>query len=651
MNDGSRSKLRRVHSEPFLDEQGHLHSGENWRKFVYTPLDVQKKEIRLLHILSGSDIDEDPECEVSVRLIDERPYMAISYVWGDPDDFCHVFLNGYRVKVTRSAHTVLKHIRRHGMVCTWWIDALCINQADTQERNNQVRLMKDIYSVSAMTCLWLADLGKADAKAYHVLKKMAQCADHTIWNRDWTPGPERAVTLDQWKCLESFFTNPFWRRVWIVHECALGAQRSKITAHLGILTLSYRELILVEAYVQRFGSPVVKDDWLPDDEFQAPFRTSLLTIAMRAFNVAVYWWHFGDNPFSDLQAGQLTAVSIDLQATDPRDRIYGLLSLYPVELDIQPRYENTVEQVYFDAMFEFLRHGPSLKLLMLCGNKQFQPNGVVPSWVVDWRNRPAINRRRRLWSNSFFASGGLSAPIRRADLRLAVRVCRLFRVDSHTSVSLQPPRSLDTGVIPRIINMLAHCSQIYSKTATALANNAPAYTTARLEADFRRTLFLDVAHNFADTGWRRLTTNATLPCKASRVFNQLGAMLTTGPDTDAVQRIFESSDSVVLEMEFWRKELKDKLKEHKLYINPSRKLCVLPEETQEGDEVVVICGACVPFVLRPVLTDAGPSYRLVGAAYVHDMMDGEAVMDSPKRMSTGDPDPWDGAFLEKVWLV
>lgn len=53
--------------------------------------------------------------------------------------------------------------------------------------------------------------------------------------------------------------------------------------------------------------------------------------------------------------------------------------------------------------------------------------------------------------------------------------------------------------------------------------------------------------------------------------------------------------------------------------------CLTRVEVQEGDEIVVLVGADMPFLVRP--TPAG-AYRLLGEVYVHDIMHGELVRDA-----------------------
>src|SRR6202012_1162820 len=73
-----------------------------------------------------------------------------------------ILLDEMPVQVTTNLLAVLRRIRRrywdfrsHGDYV--WIDALCINQADTEEKNSQVSMMREIYRQADLLCIWLGD--------------------------------------------------------------------------------------------------------------------------------------------------------------------------------------------------------------------------------------------------------------------------------------------------------------------------------------------------------------------------------------------------------------------------------------------------------------------------------------------------------------
>jgi hypothetical protein len=70
-------------------------------------------------------------------------FTVMSYTWGDPTTRNKIEINSHAFKTTDSVYEMLLQ-REHGI---WlWIDALCINQADFDERALQVRLMGQIYT-------------------------------------------------------------------------------------------------------------------------------------------------------------------------------------------------------------------------------------------------------------------------------------------------------------------------------------------------------------------------------------------------------------------------------------------------------------------------------------------------------------------------
>lgn len=75
-------------------------------------------------------------------------YVALSYRWSDPNNTREIFINRKPVHVTENLECALRVLRnklpmRIGV--RLWVDAICINQQDLEERNLQVERMQDIY--------------------------------------------------------------------------------------------------------------------------------------------------------------------------------------------------------------------------------------------------------------------------------------------------------------------------------------------------------------------------------------------------------------------------------------------------------------------------------------------------------------------------
>jgi hypothetical protein len=132
---------------------------------LYKPLPEKKQTIRLLRLLPNA-FNRDIECELLERPIAEarNRYIALSYTWGNVNATKQVLItcNGVRVPISENLYTILRRLRHPLRNANVWVDALCINQADTSERTHQVGLMGDIYRNSRETVIWLGELTPKD---------------------------------------------------------------------------------------------------------------------------------------------------------------------------------------------------------------------------------------------------------------------------------------------------------------------------------------------------------------------------------------------------------------------------------------------------------------------------------------------------------
>ena len=107
----------------------------------YRPLDPSKTEIRLIELFprttnTSTQRERAPRCNlIHASLDDKLDYVALSYTWGDPRDTEIITVGHSSVSVTRNLHSALEHLQYGKMVRVLWIDALCINQSDNEEKS------------------------------------------------------------------------------------------------------------------------------------------------------------------------------------------------------------------------------------------------------------------------------------------------------------------------------------------------------------------------------------------------------------------------------------------------------------------------------------------------------------------------------------
>ena len=168
------------------------------------------------------------ECRLEhANLGRSRPYEALSYVWGEPKFTRELILDGRSIHVTPNLETALRHLRLSHEERVLWIDAICVDQTNVDERRVQVGHMRKIYSHCSRDLCWLGPEDESVIRGIHILKKLDgfRLADieSLAWKRadsQYTP-PKTWWTPNEkdWSALGKLLQRlPIWERVWIVQE-------------------------------------------------------------------------------------------------------------------------------------------------------------------------------------------------------------------------------------------------------------------------------------------------------------------------------------------------------------------------------------------------------------------------------------------------
>ena len=133
--------------------------------YQYTRIPEASDIIRLFRLLPNDDEKAEIRGEIFDYSLQEsrkvtHPYEALSYVWGSSETPQSIFISEGTLQVTPNLHAALLHLRDCGLPRILWIDAICINQADDQEKAYQIQSMAKIYGKASQVVVWLGD--KAD---------------------------------------------------------------------------------------------------------------------------------------------------------------------------------------------------------------------------------------------------------------------------------------------------------------------------------------------------------------------------------------------------------------------------------------------------------------------------------------------------------
>lgn len=213
-------------------------SGEQHSIYQYQPLDIPSKEIRILRVKAGSRRTAIHCTLEHVSLQDDclLDYEALSYCWGNAAARAQVLLDGRVVDVPESSEEALRNLRLPKKDRTLWIDAICINQSDDEERGSQVALMGEIYRSATRTAIWLGEADDTTELAMEAIDILLQ----QLRQESGLHGSLKAFLYDargvvrsstteipsscDSEALQILFRKPWFSRLWVVQEAILGRQ-------------------------------------------------------------------------------------------------------------------------------------------------------------------------------------------------------------------------------------------------------------------------------------------------------------------------------------------------------------------------------------------------------------------------------------------
>ncbi|KAF2856513.1 HET-domain-containing protein [Plenodomus tracheiphilus IPT5] len=460
-------------------------------RFNYNPLNIERREIRLLTLLPPGTGPSPVKstlvnCTLSHVSLDANPnYQALSYVWGNPAVTTPICVNGDIFLATLNLEAALRHLRKTDASSgvTLWADALCIDQSNNAEKNEQVALMGAIYRHAREVVIWLGQPASAaqNASSSHrlwaQLKGLGEFAaksplglnfDHLVqvdgrapsWLLELNLGLQElfsAISIGYSEQdtlliepLLRLLTQPWWSRIWVVQEASLAGMARVVWGqqemYWGVL---WAALGHIATWLQFQAIHLMGDE----AQHKAFF---LLERSQPCWVPIVGAWErvnrddgVGDGTKVKLIDMLLqTSITSDSSATDPRDCIYGLLGMVEDadELGIKVDYEQSVEALY-ESVARALLRTQGLKMLQCC---QFSPrhqDGSLPSWVPDWSSslRQLLDGLRILLPSGVYNASGLyEARVARELERLKLQIEELRLEENKTS---SPPPSHDS-VLP-----------------------------------------------------------------------------------------------------------------------------------------------------------------------------------------------------------
>ncbi|KAJ4266163.1 hypothetical protein NW762_004143 [Fusarium torreyae] len=381
------------------------------RTYQYRP--IEETSIRLVRLLP--ERKTMIKCEIlHVSLRQPPPYVAVSYTWGDTGDTRKIEVEGISVHVAVSLHGALQALREKQTSLLIWVDALCIDQKNRDERSQQVQLMPNIYSNAESVAIWLGPEENDSTKAVRFIEHMsAPVSQIGSTSQLLSSGASNGHLL----AVVSLFGRDYWRRLWVVQEVF---NAKNITVYCGPTKLPWMAYQYASAtFGQRRGELIFtnKD---PD--------TRRLAISPDQFSYVQTLVYQGPASLRDLRSyvsdGEMVLLEVlracrRKLASDPRDKLYGILGVLPASIrdEFRADYNLSVKDVYTEVVDFLLK--TTERLDIICEAIHFPvhtSSANLPSFVPDWSHIPQTSAMG--FKYGFSAAGSSKAVCRFCDERL-----------------------------------------------------------------------------------------------------------------------------------------------------------------------------------------------------------------------------------------
>lgn len=516
-------------------------------------------------------------------------------------------------------------------------------QNDPREKGRQVQLMAKIYENGSRTLVWLGpDREGIAQETVAFIKETSQTARDliekygSVQSIPALPKEDNPISQDveKWKLFDKFVNFVWFTRVWVMQEVGVA---SVVTMNWGDAVINFSDVISVNEF-QRHAPhllPVWLLSWYLHDAF-----------------LGVYMWYGDEHNWKSRVIPDLrrlaakfgagpTFMDVMIQssrrnASDPRDHVYALLG-HPLatigdETIVKADYERHVDDVFLEVTVKLMQNiDPTLPLSIACNmgaRGERNLDGDQPSWVVRWELGQITSAPGRPihWHHAG-GKGTTNIAIDATLKTLTVPAVIFDRVAWFSDLMLKSTIDIDKLVAN------PEARPAIDMTWETLPAEPCIYPTAEARRDAFTLCFVSAVYRSGeqaedDMARHRRNSAAYLEyLKSARG----GKKAATGTLSEEEQQLFANART--FETAFtWSSH------DRRIMVTEKGFYGLAPPLLRVGDVVGIFPGAKVPYVMRPVTTGNGNTYKLVGACFVHGVMRGEVLDPSdPLGLNLGEP--------------
>ncbi|KAE9369094.1 HET-domain-containing protein [Stipitochalara longipes BDJ] len=361
------------------------------------------RSIRVLNVFSCPRILKGEQLQFKLEEVslDTNPtFEALSYAWGENVFPCVLLCSSHTINITQNLHDALQHFRKPDKELRIWIDAVCINQFDPEEKSHQIPLMEEIYRKASNVLIWLGNESEGSKEVVDYLthignrflerggpilepKVEQHCEEHGAMNKVlWE---EVYCDVEMMKKTDVIWKRSWFSRRWVIQEVAFA---KKATLFCGMAEIDWDVFAMAAEVLARLegdGSQYLNRR--TGIGRGAPIR-GLQNIKNLASIRKEIWTNQVVKTGREMHACLEDARGFECR--DDKDRLFALLGIFnygrkkPFTID----YKKSEAEVFEAFARHCLQENNSVDILSWAGTSNHVLCGEslkMPSWVPDWR--------------------------------------------------------------------------------------------------------------------------------------------------------------------------------------------------------------------------------------------------------------------------
>ena len=376
---------------------------------VYNPLPTIQA-IRLLHLNPGAGNEPLVASLETYTIQNAPPYEAMSYAWGNPSPTLNITVDGFAFPIRSNLHRGLLRVRNESTMRTLWTDAICIDQANIQERSQQVSIIGLIFEGASRVLVWLGEDEREESKlVISLLHDIGSRVDNNptescTLGQMLRPKELSQLETEAWSAVARVLNQPWFRRVWTLQEIGLAIDA---VMFYGRAEFTFDVILKVLCFLDT------------DGQLFKPY----FNIKLHARYGFCFFFYKGFDPDllrryarSRLQIADFLAVlkyARDFGASEAQDRIYAFnglsTTLTGIDHVIGVDYNKTRVETFTEFATKYIKQPSGLRILCHVDTGRLEiSSDQAPSWAPMWDK---VKNTHELGSKlHFYYAGGLYDP-------------------------------------------------------------------------------------------------------------------------------------------------------------------------------------------------------------------------------------------------